>query len=300
MIRQPISRKTELFLGLLSIGILLGSYSILSYRQHLLNPKDTTIPTHTQFIEGWKKIVSAPTPKFETPAEKKFYTDHKDEQWSIAWSKVTKFWPAVKQTWLVNDFYASGKRLFYGLLCGISLSFFFGLSMGVSRPMEALSKWPVLGLGAVPPTAMLAVYLVVFGTEIEMYTAMVALGITPALTVAIFNAVRTDVTDHAIYKAYTLGASTFEVIWEVVVKQILPRIIDFIRLAIGPAMVFLIAAEMNNADVGFGYRLRIQGRLTNMSVVYTYLVLLGLVGFMIDNALLRLRRWLCPWFDMRA
>ena len=50
-------------------------------------------------------------------------------------------------------------------------------------------------------------------------------------------------------------------------------------------------------DVGFGYRLRIQTRLLDMSVVYVYLALLGVAGYLIDYALIQLRRRCCPWFE---
>ena len=102
-------------------------------------------------------------------------------------------------------------------------------------------------------------------------------------------------SDH-IDKAYTLGASEFEVIIEVIWRQILPRVIDNIRLHIGPAMVFLIAAEMLFAAEGFGYTIRQQSRLVNMNVVYIYLAILGLSGLLLDYLLVLLRRWLCPWF----
>ncbi len=250
----------------ISIALLVGFYSYLSHRQHKVNPKDTTIPNFSQFVEGGKKLIG---------------TD------------------SAGENWLIKDSEATGVRLFWGLVIGISLSFFIGLGMGVHPPVEFLFKLPVSFLGKIPPTAMLAVYFVLFGTELKMYTAMIAFGITPALAMAIYGSVRDDVTDHAINKAYTLGASSFEVIWEVIVAQIFPRIIENIRLAIGPALVFLIAAEWATADVGFGYRLRIQSRLLNMNVVYSYLIILGIFGWIVDWALLTFRKWYCPWFDIR-
>ena len=65
-------------------------------------------------------------------------------------------------------------------------------------------------------------------------------------------------------------------------------------------MVFLIAAEWMMADVGFGYRLRIQSRLLNMSVVYIYLILLGVAGFGIDWLLTLARKKLSPWFELKG
>jgi NitT/TauT family transport system permease protein len=67
-------------------------------------------------------------------------------------------------------------------------------------------------------------------------------------------------------------------------------------LVIGPAMVYLIAAEMVVGDVGFGYRIRLQSKLLNMSVVYPYLALLATFGFGMDYTLRWLQRKLCPWY----
>ena len=104
-----------------------------------------------------------------------------------------------------------------------------------------------------------------------------------------------DVPRETLYKSYTLGASHTEVIWNVIVRAVLPRLIDGIRLQIGPAMVYLIAAEMVCADLGFGYRIRLQSRLLNMNVVYPYIALLAAFGFVMDFSLRRLQRFVCPW-----
>jgi ABC-type nitrate/sulfonate/bicarbonate transport system permease component len=87
-----------------------------------------------------------------------------------------------------------------------------------------------------------------------------------------------------------------EVIWNVIFQQVLPRIIESVRLHIGPAMVFLIAAEWAVADVGFGYQLKILSRMTRMNVVYLYLLILGASGLLIDGCLSLTRRKLSPWF----
>ena len=74
------------------------------------------------------------------------------------------------------------------------------------------------------------------------------------------------------------------------------RLLDAVRLQIGPAMVYLIAAEMVVADFGFGYRIRLQSKLLNMGVVYPYLVILAVFGFTMDFLLTKLQQVLCPWY----
>ena len=143
---------------------------------------------------------------------------------------------------------------------------------------------------------MMPIYFAIVGTDQKMFTAMVALGIFFSMTQSIYQAVRQDVSDEAINKAYTLGASEMEIIYEVIWKQILPKIIDSVRLQIGPAMVFLLAAEMVVGSAGLGYQIRMQSRILNMSVVNVYLTVLAIVGLMAEWGLVTLRRKLCPWY----
>jgi len=200
------------------------------------------------------------------------------------------------ESWLWKDTRASAVRFFSGLLTGVALSFVLGLAMGCFPHVEAFFLPGLAFFAKIPPTAMLAVYFVLFGADIRLFVAMLALGIAPTLAQSICQAVQKDVQEHEIHKAYTLGATHVEVIWEVVCRQVLPRVLQAIQLQVGPAMVFLIAAEYMLADEGFGYRLRMQSRLVNMNIVYLYLVFLGIAGFALDWGLTRLRRWLCPWF----
>ncbi len=151
-------------------------------------------------------------------------------------------------------------------------------------------------MSKVPQIAILPIFFAVVGTDEKMFLSMIAFGIFFTLTESIYQAVRKDVTDDAIDKAYTLGASDPEIIYEVVWKQILPRILDAVRLHIGPAMGFLLAAEMLVGGQGMGYRIRMESRVTDMRIVYTYVAILGTTGLLADWLLIMCRRRLCPWF----
>ena len=200
MIRQPISFAARVGLGLASVLVIVGAYAVLSHRQHVVNPKDTTIPTASQFVTGWQRML----PKSEFP-DRIFH----GEQWA----------DYIEGSWLLSDFLATYGRLLYGLLWGILLSLLVGMAMGCFPAVEAFFTPPLSFFAKIPPTAMLAVYFVVFGTEVRLFVAMIALGIFPTLAQAIYQAAKKDVTDHAVYKAYTLGASHLEVIWNVVFQQ---------------------------------------------------------------------------------
>lgn len=262
MLREPISRRSQLVLAAVSVLVLLIGYSVLSHNQHVANPRDTTIPGFTQMAHGFWEAV--------TPNKRS------------------------GEIWLLDDAWATGSRLFLGMLAGTVGAIFLGLLMGCSKRAEAFFLPPLSLLAKVPPTAAMAVFFVLVGMDTRMYVAMIAFGVLPVMAQSVYLAAL-DVPDELLFKAYTLGASDAEVVVDVVIPYVLPKLLDSLRLQIGPAMVYLIAAEMLVGDVGFGYRIRLQQRLLNMSLVYPYLVILAGFGFGVDSLLRRFQRKLCPW-----
>jgi NitT/TauT family transport system permease protein len=263
MIRQPIQLRTRLVISALSIVVMFMAYEAIAFRQTQINPKQTVVPGVSSLWDGFQKMT--------TPNSR-------------------------GESWLVQDVTATYGRLLLGLTLGVVLSIVIGVAMGAYPWVEAFFVPAVSFFAKIPPTAMLAVYFVLFGTKTEMFVAMVGLSVFFTLAQSIYQVAKKDVSDHSVFKAYSLGATSPEVIYEVLWKQILPRVIESVRLQIGPAMVFLIAAEYVVGDVGIGYRIRIQSRILNMNVVYIYLVLLGGSGLLMDWSLTKLRRKLCPWF----
>ncbi|MBI2422701.1 MAG: ABC transporter permease subunit [Candidatus Hydrogenedentes bacterium] len=263
MIGEPIARVWHVTLGIGAVLLLLIAYTILSMRQHRENPDDKTIPSWSQLSEGVKKSVEV--------------NQRSNERWVVA------------------DAQATSLRLFWGVFWGVSGSLLIGMLMGCFAFVEAFLYPPLAFLAKIPPIALLAVFFVLAGTGETMYVTMIAFGVLPTLAQTVYLAVK-EVPAELRYKAYTLGASHLEIIWNVLLRHVLPKLIDAIRLQIGPAMVYLIAAEMVVGDVGFGYRIRLQFKLLNMSVVYPYIVVLGAFGFGIDYALRKLQAFVSPWY----
>ena len=286
-IKQPISRRTRVVCFILGIAGLCAGYELLSYRQHQKNPNDTTIPNFGQLLEGFRMMTTPETKENDLRAA--FGQTEKEEG----------FFDRFTKTWLYQDFTHTYGRLFQGLLWGCMISIVVGILMGCYEWLEALLLPPLSLLSYIPGTAMFAVFFAMVSTGEPMFVAMIGFGIMPILTKAIYLSAKHDLHDEEINKAYTLGGENFEVKWNVVTQQILPKMIDAIRLQIGPAMVFLIAAEMLVGQVGFGYRIRLQQRLINMNVVYDYLLILGVIGLLMDKGIIWFRQWLCPWFDRR-
>lgn len=282
-IRTPITENWRLALGIFGAIFLCFGYEILSYRQHLRNPTDTTIPSFYQLLDGLRQITQ--------------FHDNNDLAKAFGLEvEEPSLWSKIGTTHIWKDAFSTYGRLFSGLILGCVLSVLIGVLMGCYDWLAGLFLPTLAFLSQVPGTAMLAVFFVMAGTGETMFITMIAFGIMPTLIQAIYLSAKNDLHIEEINKAYTLGASSFEVILQVVFRQTLPSIIDAVRLQIGPAMVYLIAAEMLIGQVGMGYQIRMQQRLLNMAVVYDYLIILGITGLLMNRGFRLLQGWLCPWY----
>ncbi len=280
---MPISNQMRLIYGICGALILSGSYLYLSHRQHNINPTDTTIPTIQQLLGGIKEICA-------------FHSDNDLMKAFGIEVEEDSIFKKIGSTRIWQDSFATYGRLFKGIILGCIFSTIIGLYMGCYEWLAAFLLPPLSFLSKVPGTAMLAVFFVLVGTGELMFIVMIGFGILPTLTQSIYLSSKNDIHEQEVNKAYTLGASNVEVIWNVVFQQITPAIIDSIRLQFGPAMVYLIAAEMLVGQVGMGYTIRMQQRLLNMSIVYDYIIILGITGLMMDRAMSYIRSYLCPWY----
>jgi NitT/TauT family transport system permease protein len=267
MIRRAIPDWLFWLLMLGGLATVVVGYGWISHQQTAKNPSQTIVPGLKGFYDGFHRV-TAPTGMASNP----------------------------KPSMLSIDVGATYWRLVLGLSAGVIASVIVGVAMGSYQWIEALLSPIISFLSKIPPTAMMPIYFILVGTDQQMFTAMVALGVFFTMAQSIYQAVQKDVQDDAINKAYTLGATDFEILYEVIWKQILPRVIENIRLQIGPAMIFLLAAEMIVGDQGMGYRIRMESRILNLSVVYIYLAILGATGLFLEWGLLWFRRKTCPWF----
>ena len=104
-----------------------------------------------------------------------------------------------------------------------------------------------------------------------------------------------DLPREQIVKAQTLGASTWQLMLRFALPQAMPRLIQALRLSLGPAWVFLISAEAIASDIGLGYRIFLVRRYLAMDVILPYVAWITLLAFTLDYLLARLSRGLFRW-----
>jgi len=155
----------------------------------------------------------------------------------------------------------------------------------------------VAALSMIPPLAILPILFIVMGLGEVAKITLIVIGITPVIIRDL--ALRAgELPSEQLIKAQTLGASTWQLIIRVVLPQIWPRLIDSLRLTLGSAWLFLIAAEAIASTEGLGYRIFLVRRYLAMDVILPYVVWITVLAFTMDWLLKWIRSRACPWIEI--
>lgn len=197
---------------------------------------------------------------------------------------------------LWHDTAASLTRLLLGVGISAVLATVMGLLIGLLPHVRATLAGFVAVVSMIPPLAVLPILFIVFGLGELSKVVLIIVGILPFLIRDLSQRV-IEIPREMIVKAETLGASSLVIALRVALPQILPRLIQAVRLSLGPAWLFLIAAEAIASEQGLGYRIFLVRRFLAMDVILVYVLWITLLAFLMDAALRWLSRRLFPWTE---
>lgn len=236
--------------GLVPFVLLLVVYSWASYVRHADNPQDKLLPGFLQMLEAMKDLAFVP--------------DERTGDY-ILW----------------NDTWNSLRRLTLGVGAAALAGLLTGLNMGLNRRGRDLFGPFLTFMSLVPPLALLPILFITLGVEELSKVALIFLGVYPVIARDMLLATE-QIPREAIVKAITLGASKLDIIYRIAMPQVMPRLIDAVRLALGGAWLFLIAAEAIASTEGLGYRIFLVRRYLSMEVILPYVGWITLLGFLSD------------------
>ena len=265
LMNQIPARPGAVALAMLPFILVLAAYAIGSEIRLTANPSD--------------KLLPAPGTIWDT-AVRLFTEPDRRSQDILLW----------------KDTFASLARLMGGVVISASIALVMGMAIGLLPYARSGLSGFVAVLSMVPPLALLPILFIVFGLGEVSKVVLIVIGITPFMTRDLSQRVL-DIPREQFVKAQTLGASTWVVALNVVLPQLLPRLISNIRLSLGSAWLFLIAAEAVASNVGLGYRIFLVRRYLAMDVILTYVIWITLLAFVIDWLLKTLSRKAFPWME---
>lgn len=195
---------------------------------------------------------------------------------------------------MLVDTGASLERLMIGIAIATAVTLVIGLLVGLLPVIRAGIGPLIAAIAVVPPIAILPILFIVMGLGEASKIALIVIGITPLMVRDLAVHVG-SIPEEQMVKAQSLGGSTWQIALRVALPQAMPRLIQALRLSLGPAWVFLISAEAIASDVGLGYRIFLVRRYLAMDVIIPYVIWISVLAVLMDLALLWLSRRLYPW-----
>jgi len=193
-----------------------------------------------------------------------------------------------------TDTLASLQRLLIALAVSALAGLTLGVAIGVLPYLRATIAPFVAALSLIPPLAILPILFIAVGLGEPAKVILIIIGVAPVIVrdLALRSA---ELPNEQIIKAQTLGASTWQLVVRVVLPQLWPRLIDALRLTLGSAWLFLIAAEAIASTEGLGYRIFLVRRYLAMDVILPYVAWITLLAFSMDWLLKTLRAKAFAW-----
>lgn len=262
-VNRQIGRRQAFGLAAIPIALLAIAYLVASAQRHAINPSDKILPLPTAMASAMWRMMREPD----------------------VLSGNLVFWA---------DTLASLQRLGLGLGIATTMALLVGLVLGVLPPVRAMFGPLVTGIAVIPPIALLPILFIALGLGETAKVALIVIGIAPVMVRDVAGHVGT-LPREQIVKAQTLGAGSWQILLRVALPQALPRLIVALKLALGPAWVFLISAEAIASDVGLGYRIFLVRRYLSMDVIIPYVAWIALLAIVMDVALSKLSTKAFPW-----
>src|SRR5271170_5138484 len=197
-----------------------------------------------------------------------------------------------------TDTGASLTRLLTALGISALIGLMLGLAIGVLPYLRAAIAPFVAAVSLIPPLAILPILFIVAGLGEFAKITLIIIGVAPVIVRDLAMRVG-ELPNEQIIKAQTLGASTWQLVVRVVLPQLWPRLIDALRLCLGSAWLFLIAAEAIASTEGLGYRIFLMRRYLAMDVILPYVAWITLLAFTMDWSLQTCRTKVFAWSEPR-
>jgi len=277
LVHAKPSRTTSWMLSWVLFSVGLGLYFYASEKRHHDNPEDRVMPTVTQMFHGIANATSNPAEDDDAlpdnaPLGQRLFA-------SMLW----------------KDTLATSRRFIVSILLLIP-AVVLGLHMGLFPYVGVFFLRFVLFFDKIVALSLLPILFIVFGIDELSKIMLIVIGVTPTIILDTFNLTR-GVPNEQVVKAFTLGASDFDVAYRVVMRQIAPRVLNSVRLNLKAVMLFLFAGEMIASTDGLAYRIALLRRHMGMDVIIPYVLWVALLLFLVDLAMRVANRKLHPWFQ---
>jgi NitT/TauT family transport system permease protein len=183
-------------------------------------------------------------------------------------------------------------------LTGFALAALIGIPFAAAMARSSVVRnlfEPIFFLGyPVPKIALFPVFTYIFGIGTPSKIAFTFLECLYPIVVTCYFGFR-GVQTQLIWTAQNCGAGRMTVLRRVIFPAAMPSIFSGLRIALPVAIIVVVLTEMIGDSIGLGYYITIWSTRFRFANVYAAIVVIGICGLVLDQALLALRQRHVYW-----
>ncbi|MFT6927254.1 MAG: taurine transport system permease protein [Psychromonas sp.] len=195
---------------------------------------------------------------------------------------------------LVEHLNASLVRIFGAFLLACLIGVPLGITIGCNRVFRGIFDPLIEFYRPLPPLAYLPLIIIWLGIDESSKVTLIFLAMLSPIVLSARAGV-TSVRIEQIQVAYSMGASPWQVITQVIARGAMPDIMTGMRIAIGFGWTTLVAAEMVAAERGIGFMVLNASEFLVTDVVIAGIIVIGIIAYSFDLLMRYLEAKLIPW-----
>jgi ABC-type nitrate/sulfonate/bicarbonate transport system permease component len=196
----------------------------------------------------------------------------------------------------LHNIAASLRRMLTGFVLALLFALPIGLCMGRSARIAAFFNPLLMVIYPVPKAALMPIIMLWLGIGDASKTIVITLGVSLPVIYHSYQGARA-VEEKLIWSAAAMGMSQAARLWRVVLPAALPQIFIGIRTSLVLALITMVTSEMIARQTGVGSILFNALDMAQYASVYAMIVIIGVLGFVLDVIIERLRFKLVAWAE---
>lgn len=194
---------------------------------------------------------------------------------------------------LVHSLY-SLFRLIVAVVLALMLGLLSGIVMGLNKTVDKIMSPLVYILFPVPKAALLPIIFVLFGLGDLSKIILIWLILYFQVVLSVYDSVK-NIEPYHFVSGKTLRLSKLQTYRHIVLPAIFPEVLSALRTSVGIGIAVLFFAETYATDKGLGYFIMNNWSLLNYKEMYSGIILLGAIGYVIFSLIDYIRYRFIKW-----
>jgi len=207
------------------------------------------------------------------------------------WKVVKALYVMLVDQSFLEDIWISVARVWGAFLMSAIMAIPIGIWMSSYRIVGMLMEPIVDFIRYLPVPALVPLLIIWFGIGESSQIAVLWMGTFFQLVLLIADDTK-RVPKEYIETGFTVGARPRQITWDIVLRSMLPKIVDNLRITLGWCWTYIIIAEIVASNAGIGHAIWSARRFVKTPEVMAGILTVGIIGLLTDQVIRYAhRRW---------